>query len=113
MRPAPLFSASGGLPLFDDVCSCCPRQEIVALSCAATELPVTRKQFIPNIIAPRPSHGMRILPILPGLCRRTRRVRNSEVLMKTFVFLGLIALISAGTSGCWWGWRHHDEGSRG
>ena len=33
--------------------------------------------------------------------------------MKTLIFIGLIALISAGTSGCWWGWRHHDEGYRG
>ena len=34
--------------------------------------------------------------------------------MKTLISLGLIALMAAGTSGCWWwGWGYRDEGHGG
>ena len=30
--------------------------------------------------------------------------------MKKYLVIGLVALISAGTSGCWWGWGRRDDG---
>jgi hypothetical protein len=33
--------------------------------------------------------------------------------MKTLIYLGLIVLMTAGTSGCWWGWGHRDGDHRG